>query len=62
MAKLQGRLEVSRSVVRTSDTRIVGLQALLAIMEVRATSTLLALLLNSFLHLRGAEAYVSFCL
>lgn len=41
MAKLQGRLEASRSAVRTSDVGIAGLQARLAIVEARASSMIL---------------------
>lgn len=48
MAELQGRLEASRAVLRTSDIRIVGLQACLAVMEAHALSKPWLLLLVAF--------------
>lgn len=45
MVELRGRLEASRSAVRTSDARIAGLQARLAIMEAHTASTPLTPLL-----------------
>lgn len=52
MPELQGRLEASRAVLRTSDVRIVGLQARLAVMEAHASSKPWLLLLIAFPPLR----------